>query len=162
MDQPPNSGMGTGHNVRKWLDRRDDCLNDVHDWLVPMAHQTRSFQEFFSAATRSEVAHIEMPAEFPKVWIHLIISLVSCVDDLGIFDVHSEICGDLLDKGMRKMVRSVNESTLLDNLVLAPAELALLMSFQLLRDVTKSYPDISGTYSEYLRSLVSVFKWWVS
>ena len=57
--------------------------------------------------------------------------------------------------GARKVFQSLMQKSLLGYLVLRPFELASLMNFQLLGDITQLSLDTSDTYFEYLSSLVS-------
>jgi hypothetical protein len=112
--------------------------------------------ELFSTAPPTALAKLKMPASFPKAWLHLLMALVFCTDeDWTRFDWHVERLDELLGEGMGEAVRSNVQMNLLESVVLAPTELALLITFQLLQDVTKTSLDISGSYAEYLAGLVS-------
>lgn len=82
-------------------------------------------------------------------------ALVFCTKDTGIFEDQIAIWSALVNEGMRKVVQSITQKSLLESIVLVPMELASLISFQLLQDVRGSFPDICETYWEYLIALVS-------
>lgn len=83
-------------------------------------------------------------------------ALVFCTEEeLTRFDLLMAKFSELLNEGMRKIVRSINQKSLLENLVLSPTELALMISFHLLQDVTRTFPGVSESYWEYLMGLVS-------
>lgn len=82
-------------------------------------------------------------------------SLVFNLKDLPRFEEQSSICTQLLATGTRKVVHSLMQKGLLGYLVLRPFELASLINFQLLGDITQQALDTSDTYFEYLSSLVS-------
>jgi hypothetical protein len=75
---------------------------------------------------------------------------------LTVFEEQSFICGELLNKGMAKVARNLTQKSLLEYLVFKPWELVSLINFALLGDITSPHPDITDTYVEYLRSLVSL------
>ena len=133
----------------------DIRLTDVLDSLEMIARRIQPFRELLSTAKHGDLFKLEVPAEMPRAWLHLVMYLVMCTEEgLRSPSWHAAMCDELLAEGMRKIVRSLSHHSLLDNLVLAPAELALLINFQLLQDVTKIFPDISESYGEYLRALV--------
>jgi hypothetical protein len=55
-------------------------------------------------------------------------------------------CYEFLEEGMRKIVRSLTGKSLLEYAVFVPFEVASLISFQLLQDITQTAPDIIETY----------------
>jgi hypothetical protein len=126
-------------------------------WLVSTIRITQPFAGIFSAATSTERTSIELPEEFPKAWLHLLMSLVFNAKDMPRFEEQSSICTQLLAGGTRKVIQSLMQKGLLNYLVLRPFELASLINFQLLGDITQQSLDTSDTYFEYLSSLVSIF-----
>jgi hypothetical protein len=56
---------------------------------------------------------------------------------------------------MRKVIRSLTNKNLLEYAVFKPFEVASLINLQVLQDVARTGLDISDTYSQYLRRLVS-------
>ena len=130
-------------------------VDDVLQWLSSTVRLTQSFIEIFSNTTSIERTSIEIPEEFPKAWLHFLMSLVFNMKDYASFEVQSRICTQLLATGARKVFQSLMQKSLLGYLVLRPFELASLMNFQLLGDITQLSLDTSDTYFEYLSSLVS-------
>ena len=117
------------------------CLDEILYWLEKAARRIEPFRELFLTAGASDISNLELPAELPKAWLHLLMSLVYCTEEeLTDFDRHVRRFNELLDEGMRKIVRGVSKGSLLENLVVAPTELAFLISFQLGQDLTKTFP----------------------
>ena len=71
------------------------------------------------------------------------------------FDEQMVICTGLIDLGMKKVIQNMSDVRLSKYTVFPPSEFASLVTFQLLQDVKGSTLDISETYLEYLKSLVS-------
>lgn len=71
------------------------------------------------------------------------------------FEEQSQICTDILDDGMRKVVQNLMQKSLLEYSVFKPRELISLINFQLLGDIKGQSLDTSDTYFEYLSSAVS-------
>jgi hypothetical protein len=82
-------------------------------------------------------------------------SLIVCPKDLIQFEDQIAACYELLEEGMRKVIRSLTNKSLLGYAVFKPFEVASLINLQVLQDVTRTGLDISDTYSQYLRRLVS-------
>ncbi len=78
------------------------------------------------------------------------------VEDLVSFDSRAAPCNELLDGGIRKIVQGLSQRSLLEYLVPAPTEMALILNFQFLQDVTRASPDISESYWQYLKGVLSV------
>jgi hypothetical protein len=76
---------------------------------------------------------------------------------MQVFDEQIVICNDLIALGMKKVIENMSDVRLSKYAVFPPSELASLVTFQLLQDVKGSTLDISETYLEYLKSLVSQF-----
>lgn len=125
-------------------------------WLNPTTRTSELFRETLSHASSSDRATIELPEEFPKAWLHLLMSLTFSIEEENFskFEEQSLICTQLLEDGMRKVVQSLIRKSLLDYAVFKPWELSSLISFQLLGDIAPQSLDTSDTYFEYLSSLV--------
>jgi hypothetical protein len=113
------------------------------------------FRELLSQMPASERASIQIPEELERAWLHLILSFTFLGKDMQVFDDQMFICNNLLEVGMKKVIQGISEVRLSDYAVFPPSEFASLVAFQLLQDVNESTLDISETYLEYLKSLVS-------
>ena len=71
------------------------------------------------------------------------------------FEEQSRLCSQLLNQGMVQVLESLKQKSLLKYAVFNPWQLASLVNFVLLGDITAQAPDTSDTYSEYLSYLVS-------
>lgn len=114
-----------------------------------------SFRNLFAQSSSSERLNIQTPRELPTAWIHLLLSLIFTTEDMQLFDEQMMICNELLEQGMKKVVGELSAKPLSEYIVFAPFDLALLMSFQLSQGPNGSSLDISESYLEYLKSLVS-------
>ena len=74
---------------------------------------------------------------------------------MGHFFDQSTICSQLLNQGMRSVVESLGQKSLLGYAVFKPWELASLINFVLLSDITAQSRNITDTYLTYLNYLVS-------
>lgn len=74
---------------------------------------------------------------------------------LWFFQDQTIICSQLLNEGMRKVVENLGQKSLLEYAVFKPWEVASLVNFVLLSDITGQLRDTSDTYVEYLNHLVS-------
>ncbi len=115
------------------------------------------FRGFLSTTDSSERSGIEIPEEFPKAWLHLLMTFVICANEklTTLFEEQNRICNQLMDDGMRKVVVSLKQKSLLEYAIFRPGEMASLVNFVLLGDITPQSLDTSDTYFEYLSSLVS-------
>jgi hypothetical protein len=71
------------------------------------------------------------------------------------FEEQSSICSRLLNAGMIQVLVNLGQKSLLKYAVFNPWQLASLVNFVLLGDITTSAPDPNDTYSDYLTYLVS-------
>jgi hypothetical protein len=135
----------------------DDVCVDARIWLETITRRTERFRELCSQAPSADRLKLRLPEELPKAWLHLLMSLVVCTKDRMQFEDQMTTCYELLEEGMRKIVRSLTSKSLLEYAVFVPFEVASLINFQLLQDITRTSPDIIETYWQYLRRLVSFF-----
>jgi len=82
--------------------------------------------------------------------------LASTASDMQVFDKHMTLCSELLELGLRKSVQTMSPHQLSEYATFLPSELASLVTFQLVQDVTGAAMDIGETYSEYMKDLVSL------
>lgn len=125
------------------------------DWLEEIAAYVQPFRELYSQAQPPDRSKIQIPDELTKSWLHLLMSLIFCTKETTLFHIHIVICYELLKEGMRIIVQNRTQKSLLEYSVFMPFGLAVLINFQL-QDVPRASPDISETYWEYLKRLVSL------
>lgn len=133
----------------------DEACGDARVWLETITRRTERFRDLCSQAPSINRLKIKLPEELPKAWLHLVMSLVLCSIDLMQLEDHMTACYELLEEGMRKVVCSLTNKSLLKYAVFVPFEVVSLINFQLLQDLTQAVPDISETYWQYLRLLAS-------
>ena len=122
-----------------------------------MVQYIEPFKERFAEILPADQSSVEIPEEMLKAWLHLIMSLICITKDSILFETHITIACRLVDEGMKKVIQRLLQNSLLDKSVFMPFEVALLVNFQLLRDITGPHPDITDSYREYLNSLVRSF-----
>lgn len=109
-----------------------------------------------SQAQAGDRLEIKIPDELLKAWLHIIMSLINYTR-ANLWEDQMNTCAALVEEGMKKVVQSLNRTSLLEKSVFMPSEVASLINFQLLQDLTGNQSsDICETYSVYLRGLVSV------
>lgn len=137
---------------------RDRAVDGVLQKLKLATRRVQPFAELFSQAQATDRSNIDLPEEFQKVWLHLLMSLICFQQDATRTTDHMDVCTGLLVDGMRKVVQRPNQKPLVEYAVVMPFQLASLLNFQLLQDITRASLDIDTTYWEYLKSLVSRLK----
>lgn len=133
----------------------DEACAEARLWLEMITRRTERFGEFCSQAPSVDRVKLRLPEELPKAWLHLLMSLIVCTNDRMLFEDQMTTCYELLEEGMCKVVRGLTSKSLLEYTVFIPFEVASLVNFQILQDITRNAPDISETYWQYLRRLVS-------
>ncbi|CZR67669.1 uncharacterized protein PAC_17568 [Phialocephala subalpina] len=133
---------------------------EISFWLTETSRRLQLFKDIFSHANSAERASIQIPEEFPRAWLHILMSLVFCSNEkyMAKFEEQSRICTDILDDGMRKVVQNLMQKSLLEYSVFKPWELISLINFQLLGDIKGQSLDTSDTYFEYLSSVESAIE----
>lgn len=110
---------------------------------------------FASAANRASME--SLPEELPKAWLHFLMAFIFASDDKHQhkFQAQSEACRQLLLDGVVKTLFALKQKTLLEYLAFVPSNLASLINFALIQDITGQNLDTSETYFEYLSNVVS-------
>jgi hypothetical protein len=132
-------------------------LWEIINGLEPMVRHIEPFKELFSEVPPAYRLSFETPEELSKAWLHSIMSVVYCAKDLTLFNDQITKAFNLVSKGIKKVVRSLTQKSLLEKSVFMPFEVASLVNSQLLQDITGPHPDITDSYREYLNSLVRTF-----
>jgi hypothetical protein len=117
-----------------------------------IVRRTQPFKDLLSQAQTADPSKIKIPDELLIAWLHLIMSLINMSRGSSLWDDQINICSSLMNEGMKKVVQDLNQKSLLEKSVFMPFEVASLVNFRLLKDVT---PDISMTYFARLKQLVS-------
>jgi len=129
--------------------------------LSPIANRIRIFNEML-AHNSSERPAIRVPDELIDAWVHLLLGLVNYrstkANPFAPPSMASSILGHatlLLEKGLDSVVRSLSKTQLMDHAIVPPMGIASLVSLRLLGNASQPLPDITETYSSYLRLVVS-------
>jgi hypothetical protein len=146
------------HLGLQYSTNNDKICVDARVWLETITRRTERFRELCSQAPPVDRLKLRLPEELPKAWLHILMSLVVCTKDRMQLDDQMTTCYELLEEGMRKVVRSLTSKSLLEYAVFMPFEVASLINLQILQDITRTAPDISETYWQYLKRLVSFFQ----
>lgn len=132
---------------------RDREVPGIIDFLGSVVKQCQPFKELFSQAHSTDRLNLQLPEEFAKAWLYILICMAACTKDIMVFDTEINQVYDLMAKGMRKVVEGNAKKSLLESLVFTPFELAVLINFQLDEGTNKFSEDIIEPYWQYLRSL---------
>jgi len=87
--------------------------------------------------------------------MHLLMGLIYAYQPNDTWRDHLETGEVLLGQAMTHVIQRLSRSNLNDKAALLPMSLVSMFSLSLFRDMTDKYPNISDTYSEYLKALVS-------
>jgi len=114
----------------------------------------QAFQSILAHADDSSRAAIDVPEDFIRAWLHFLMGLVYSNHDEHTSFEHLTVADSLMRTGMRTVMDSLSEQALLQKSAVLPLEVVSLASLTLLQDLTSKYPNISETYSEFLKALV--------
>lgn len=129
---------------------------EVLDWLNVINKSTVPFKDYLSHVPLTNRSDVQLPNELTTAWLHLVLALTFCVEDMRLFDSQMTTCNELIDQGIQKVIfEHISKVELSNYAVFLPFEFASLVAFQLSRDQNGSITDISDTYLEYLKTLVS-------
>lgn len=135
--------------------RIDHNATEILDWLNRINKSTSLLQDYLSHAPLADRSNITIPDELTTAWLHLVLALIYSVENMRFFDSQMTTCHDLINRGIKKVVSNVSKVEMSNYAVFPPFEFASLIAFQLSRDGNASAADISDTYLEYLKTLVS-------
>ena len=99
---------------------------------------------------------LTLPQKLAKAWLHLlmlIVELSSNPDDQH-FQHHLRSFCRAIEAGTREIAYNLPREELLKHTVALPADVALLTSLRVLKDMTRNQPDIIKIYSRYYEQLV--------
>jgi len=129
----------------------------IRRFLRRLTQPIQSFQQLLSNARAVDRAHIPMPDEFVKAWLHLLMGLIYSTQEAHLWREHTDNAETLVKTGMRKVIEGLSTYVLLDRAAVRPLELVSLVCLELFNGITAaSHRDISETYYDYLQALVSV------
>ncbi|KAF4628859.1 hypothetical protein G7Y89_g9299 [Cudoniella acicularis] len=130
-------------------------MSEILSWLAFIMRSSQMFKDILSQANATEYSAIELPEELSKAWLYALMTLIWSTNEqrMADFEEQSAVCIQLLNEGMRKVIENLIQKSLLKYVVFKPWELASLINFRLLGDITSQSLDTSDTYFEYLSSL---------
>jgi hypothetical protein len=124
--------------------------------LQKMTVPVQAFNNILSHAEDADRSGIEVPDELARGWLHLLMGVIYSCQGEPAASQHFTMLESLMRSCMRRVMNARLQQSLLDKSVVLPLELASLSCLNVLRDVTGKYWDISDTYSESLKALVSL------
>lgn len=107
-----------------------------------------------SHASEAERAAVEAPREFVTAWLYVVMGMVYGSQDHSRWSSRTSRMRELLEQGMKKLMHSLPNKSLLERTSMMPLEVLSLVTFGLLQDQVGKSDDICETYSQYLNSLV--------
>lgn len=135
---------------------RDREVASIIEFLGSVVKQCQPFKELFSQAHSTDRLNLQLPEEFAKAWLYILICMAAATKDIMVFDTEINQVYDLIAKGMRKVVEENSKKSLLETMVFTPFELATLINFQLVEGSNNAFSeDPVEPYWNYLRSLES-------
>ncbi|KAJ3579507.1 hypothetical protein NPX13_g1054 [Xylaria arbuscula] len=111
------------------------------------------FQQVMSHAPDSNKARVEIPTKLLQAYIYLVLAIVQSSVDFNLHLAHMRTFFDLLQVGMRTMMKSFSTSSLLTYSSVQPTDVLSLISLKLLNDLTGPFSNINGIYSGWIKSL---------
>lgn len=129
-------------------------FKQIAEWMDVIGRRTELFKELLSQVPAAERCKINVSDKFPRAWLHLLMALAFTKDMAPSFNLHMNLCLDLIVEGMRETIQALSKYKLSDYTVFGPFDIASLLTFQLSQDLTGLCPDICETYVDYMRSLV--------
>lgn len=131
---------------------------NIGSTLRTMARYMQSFQDIFFEVPTEERRHVMVPDTMIQAWLHLVIGLIhGSQGDLS-WEEYLNVADGLVRKGMNETMLDLEAPELLDSTVVQPLDLISLMAFQILKDSTEGYKNLSDTYQNHLMGLVSGMK----
>jgi hypothetical protein len=137
--------------------RREKLRSSVQatrSYLRDLTVTVQAFRSILLHAQASDRAMIIIPEEFAQAWLHFLMSIIHSPHNEPASTEQLEVAGTLMMTGMRMIIESLSQKSLLEKSVVLPLEIVSLISLTLLKDVTGKYTNISVAYSEYLKALV--------
>ena len=106
----------------------------------------------------SDRTKIQVPDDFVRAWLHLLMGLIYSTQEELLWREHIHNVDSLLLKSMKQMTEAISRDAsqgLLNRAVVLPLEIVSMICLNLFKDATNNHHDISETYSQYLKALVS-------
>jgi len=128
----------------------------VRTTLRQLTVPVQAFVALIENADEEERGNLQLPPEMVRAWLHLVMGLIYSIRDEQECWEQFVVLDSLIRRSIRTTVNSLSQQPLLDKSAVLPLEVVSLMSLNLLHDVTGKYWNISDTYSEFLKALVSL------
>ncbi len=126
----------------------------LRNFLRKLTQPIQSFEALLSHAQVEDRARIDVPDEFLKAWLHLLMCLAYSTQTMDAWADHAKITETLIKTGMGRVIESLSTRALLDRAAVLPMEIASMACLNLFNDTSNSSHGISETYLEYLQALV--------
>ncbi|KAH7171172.1 hypothetical protein EDB81DRAFT_851830 [Dactylonectria macrodidyma] len=130
----------------------DDML-EIGRFLRNLIPSLIAFQNIISHASAEERKAFEVPEEFVRAWLYVVMGMVYGAQDNRRWKSRMSRVKDLVDQGTKKMMHWLPDKSLLERTSMLPLEVLSLVTFGLLQDQAGKSDDICETYSQYLSSL---------
>ncbi|KAI3318826.1 hypothetical protein HD806DRAFT_539853 [Xylariaceae sp. AK1471] len=124
--------------------------------LRNMAKEYQHAQNLMSQVQLSDRAKVAIPDGLILAWIHTTMGLIYAMQDSQVWEEHLDKATGLVSAGLHEITnRLAGYGNLLGNAVILPMEIVSIVGFKLLQDATNGAPNISETYSEYLKAIAA-------
>lgn len=137
----PNPSQANAQSIRRHLRR--------------LTQPIQSFENLFTHAKAQDRPTIKVPDDLIKAWLHLLMGLIYSTAEIDVWSMHIHNAENLIKTGMRQVVESLPRHALLDSAAVLPMDIVSMACLNLFKDMTGKFSNISETYSEYLKALVS-------
>lgn len=131
----------------------DNTVLQIRRFLRNLTPSLIAFQNIMSHASESECDGVEAPREFVTAWLYVVMGMVYGSQDHSRWSSRTSRMRELLDQGMKKLMHSLPNKSLIERTSMMPLEVLSLVTFGLLQDQVGKSDDICETYSQYLNSL---------
>ncbi|GKU19279.1 unnamed protein product [Fusarium langsethiae] len=131
----------------------DNITGNLRTSLRYLTRNLFAVQNILAHSSKEERAEVELPVEFSKAWLYIVMGMVySSKDDLK-WDSRIKRAEVLIEKGSKKLVQGLCPKSLLEKVAVLPLEVLSLIIMGLLQDQVGKSDDICDTYSQYLNYL---------
>ncbi|KAF7560841.1 hypothetical protein G7046_g3306 [Stylonectria norvegica] len=131
----------------------DIYVTELRSSLRSITHEIQAFQNVMSYASEDFLAGIKMPRDFVTAWLCVVMAVIYGAENDSMCSSRMARAKDLSSLGMKKVIHSLTDKSLLEKAIVLPLEVLSLVTLGLLQDQVGKSDDICETYSEYLKSL---------